>query len=79
MNEMIDYIKRVQRHPILFALRVSNPTFELTGLPPTSDTIVEPNPFDEKLAGGNSGPTTCYVSPWLGRMCLRCTAFTTSH
>jgi hypothetical protein len=34
-------------------------TAELTGLPPVSETIVVPNPFDEKLAGGNSGPTIC--------------------
>jgi hypothetical protein len=39
---------------------------ELTGLPPVSETIVVPNPFDEKLAGGNSGPTICSVAlKWL--------------
>jgi hypothetical protein len=36
-----------------------NPTSELTGLPPVNETIVVPNTFDERLAGGNSGPTIC--------------------
>jgi hypothetical protein len=31
----------------------------LTGLPPVRETIVEPNAFDEKVAGGNPGPTVC--------------------
>jgi hypothetical protein len=35
----------------------------LTGLPPVRETIVVPNTFDEKLAGGNSGPTICWVAP----------------
>ena len=37
-------------------------TSELTGLPPVSESIVVLNPFDEKLAGGNSGPTICYAA-----------------
>jgi hypothetical protein len=46
-----------------FRRTIVRPTVELTGLPPVSETIVVPNTFDEKLAGGNSGPTICWVAP----------------
>ena len=39
---------------------------ELTGLPPVSETIVDPNTLDEKLAGGNSfypSPGTRTLNP----------------
>src|SRR5215813_7783447 len=42
--------------------RSNRPTAELTGLPPAEEPMVEPNAFDEKLTGGNSGSTSCSVS-----------------
>ena len=36
---------------------------KLTGLPPVSEAIVDPNTVDEKFAGGNSGPTIFSTPP----------------
>jgi hypothetical protein len=53
------------------------PTSELAGLPPVGETIVVPNTLDEKLAGGNSGPTICSVAP-LGK-CFSVEVFGVVH
>jgi len=37
-------------------------TVELTGPPALTRAIIEPDHFDEKLAGGGSGPTICGVA-----------------
>src|SRR5215813_384367 len=36
---------------------------ELTGRRPLPRAMIEPDQFDEKLAGGGSGPTICWVAP----------------
>ena len=36
-------------------------------MPPVGETILVPNTFDEKHAGGNSGPTICYRRAMISR------------
>src|SRR6266404_5956887 len=51
-------------HPIAPGAKNGVSNGELTGLPSISDIIVEPNTLNEKLAGGNSGPTICCSAAW---------------
>lgn len=55
------------------------PSVELTGLPPVSETIVEADAFDEKLAGGDSGPTICWADTLRINEPFRAAGYATKH